>query len=79
MKEELIKELISYHKDLKNNFWAGLIVSLSGSLGLTFTEINTYKTILIAAGIIFSLVFITGYFNHYIAIRELIKHLRKEK
>ena len=79
MKQNYIKELINYHKDIKNNFWAGLIVSAGGTLSLTFTPINMYKIILLGFGAFFFIVFLNGYFNHLFIINKLLKELKEEE
>ncbi len=78
MRNDALKKKIDCLRDAKNHLWTGLVVSISGVLGLSFSVSNFYKFILICAGIIFIIIFFFAYFQKDNEIEKLINKLEKE-
>ncbi len=77
--KDALKKEIDYQINIKNNLWTALIVSVSGTLSLLFNTDNITKLIFVIIGLIFTVLFINGYFKRNDIIEDLIKKLNKEE
>jgi len=79
MNKEYIKKRIDYLRDERNHLWVGLIVTTGGTLALLFNLNSPIKTLFFILGIIFSIVFLFGYFKKDDQIEKFFKMLQKDK
>ena len=77
MKEKALEKEIDHQRDIKNNLWNSLIVTVAGTIGLSFSPDNTYQIILIIIGIVLSGLFFFAYFKKDIFIDYLIEKIEK--
>jgi hypothetical protein len=75
--EKAVEKKIDHQRDMKNNIWTALIVTISGTISLIVSSINFLKILFIIIGILLILFFIHGYFNKQESIENLINKLEK--
>lgn len=78
MKNDSIKKQIDCIRDIKSHLWTGLVVSIGGTIGLSFNIDSLYKIILVIIGIVLIIVFFLAYFQKDILIESLLNKLEKE-
>ena len=79
MKKDAIKKQIDSLRDIRNHHWNALIVTIGGTIAITFNLNSIINGGLFLTGIILTFIFINGYFNKEAQINNLIKNLEKEK
>jgi 1,4-dihydroxy-2-naphthoate octaprenyltransferase len=72
------KQDINRHIHSKNNIWAALLVSLSGTLAVMFNLHSTLQWIFFALGILFSIGLFAAYKSRSKYIDYLIKKMEGE-
>ena len=78
MTKEAIQKEIDCLRDVKNHLWNAIIVSIGGSVALTFNLNDLWKYTLFVSGILLSFIFLNGYFQKDDKINELLEKLKKE-
>jgi intracellular septation protein A len=78
MDKDFIKKRIDYLRDERNHLWTALIVTIGGTLTLLFNMDNILKAIFFILGLIFSVIFLLGYFKKVDQIELLFDKLEKE-
>ena len=79
MKKDSLQKQIDCIRDIKGHLWTGLVVSISGTIGLSFNLDNLYKVILLIIGVLLIIVFFYAYFQKDIVLENLISKLKEEK
>ena len=78
MEKDSIQKQIDCIRDIKNHLWTGLIVSISGTIGVSFNINSLYKIILLIIGVLLIIIFFLAYFQKDLIIENLLNKLEKE-
>lgn len=72
-----IEKEVDYQISVKNNFWNATVLSVGSTFGLFFIQFSIIKYLFILTGLLFSFIFIKGYFNRSLIIECLIEKSEK--
>ncbi len=77
MSKDNLREEIQHHRDIKNNLWTALILTIGGTISL-FLNLNSVIAFVLAfMGIILSSIFLIGYSNQFDILQNLIKKYKQ--
>ena len=77
MDKEYLKEKINHNRNIKDNIWTALIVTIGGTIGLSLNSNSILKIILICVGVLAIIFFINAYFIRFSIIENLISKLKQ--
>ncbi len=79
MKKDSLKKEIDSLRDTRNHNWNALILTIGGTLAVSFNLDSIYKWVLLFIGIVLNIIFIYAYFDKETKIDKLTQELEKEK
>ena len=79
MDKEDIRKQIDIQRDIKTHLWNALLLTIAGTIGLSFNLNSYYKFFLLIIGIVLSIIFFLAYFKKDIYMEYLLDKSGKDE
>lgn len=76
MKNDFLKATIDHNRNIKDNIFTALIITIGGTISLVLHPSSILNNVFVILGVFASIKLISGYVSRYQIIKEFIKKLK---